>query len=161
MYSSFYRVFISHGDDDNDEIEDKDNDYVGDGGYEMIMVTYIHSTFFLIPCWQVISIYMGITVNLMDAWSPYKAAYTALTNTVDTNNVKELSVRYDQRLQKLRKVARHYLTEGSLTEEYVLDNIPKLMNCLRECNVTIRWLMLHTAEGGMHHCFFSIFIASV
>jgi len=29
----------------------------------------------------------------------------------------------------------------------VLDNISKLMGCLRSCNVTLRWVMLHTAAG--------------
>lgn len=38
---------------------------------------------------QVISIYMGITVNLIDAWTPYKAAITALNNTTDSVNVKD------------------------------------------------------------------------
>ena len=33
---------------------------------------------------------MGITVNLLDAWSPYKAALTALNNTLDPSNVREL-----------------------------------------------------------------------
>ena len=28
-------------------------------------------------------------------------------------------------------------------EQYVLDNITKLLSVLRECNTTIRWLMLH------------------
>ena len=32
---------------------------------------------------------MGITVNLLDAWGPYKAATTALNNTLDIPNVKE------------------------------------------------------------------------
>ena len=41
----------------------------------------------------------------------------------------------------------NYLKEGALTEEYVLDHIPKLMNCLRDCNVTLRWLMLHNCES--------------
>ena len=36
------------------------------------------------------------------------------------------------------------LKEGVLQEEYVLDNISKLMGLIREANVTIRWLMLHT-----------------
>ena len=40
-----------------------------------------------------------------------------------------------------------YLTEGTLVEDYVLDNIARLMTCLRECNVTLRWTMLHTALG--------------
>lgn len=38
---------------------------------------------------QVISIYMGITVNLMEAWEPYKAAKTALNYTLDSANIKE------------------------------------------------------------------------
>ena len=29
----------------------------------------------------------------------------------------------------------------------VLDNISRLMSCLRNCNATIRWLMLHTAPS--------------
>ncbi|KAG8543518.1 hypothetical protein GDO81_024471, partial [Engystomops pustulosus] len=37
----------------------------------------------------VISIYMGITVNLMEAWEPYKAAKTALNYTLDLPNIKE------------------------------------------------------------------------
>ena len=36
-----------------------------------------------------------------------------------------------------------YLQEGVLKEEFVLDSIPKLMNTMREANVTLRWLMLH------------------
>ena len=40
-----------------------------------------------------------------------------------------------------------YLTEGTLVEDYVLDNISKLMGCLRSCNVTLQWVMLHTAAG--------------
>lgn len=38
---------------------------------------------------QVISIYMGITVNLVDAWEPYKAAKTALNYTLEPANIKE------------------------------------------------------------------------
>ena len=34
--------------------------------------------------------YMGITVNLLDAWEPYKAARTALSNTLTTSNIQEL-----------------------------------------------------------------------
>ena len=32
--------------------------------------------------------YMGIVVNLIEAWEPYKAAKNALNNTVDAQNVK-------------------------------------------------------------------------
>lgn len=30
-----------------------------------------------------------------------------------------------------------------MTEEFVLNKLNSLMNCLRDSNVTVRWLMLH------------------
>lgn len=36
-----------------------------------------------------------------------------------------------------------YIIEGQLIEEYALDHTKELMNCLRDANVTLRWLMLH------------------
>ena len=35
------------------------------------------------------------------------------------------------------------MIEGVLTEEFVLEKKKDLMNVLRDCNITIRWLMLH------------------
>lgn len=93
----------------------------------------------------VISVYMGMTVNLQDAWSPYKAAMTALSNTLSTSNIREQSVKYAEKLQRLQPVLLKYLKEGVLKEEFVLDSIQKLMNVLREGNVTLRWLMLHSS----------------
>lgn len=37
---------------------------------------------------------MGITVNLTDAWEPYKAAKTALNYTLDLSNIKEQVSKY-------------------------------------------------------------------
>ncbi|KAM9308792.1 WASH complex subunit 5 [Gastrophryne carolinensis] len=96
----------------------------------------------------VISIYMGITVNLMEAWEPYKAAKTALNYTLDLPNIKEQACRYATIIERLHPQVQQFLKEGFLREEFVLDNIPKLLNCLRDCNVAIRWLMLHTADSA-------------
>ncbi|KAM3840991.1 WASH complex subunit 5 isoform 1-T1 [Vipera latastei] len=94
----------------------------------------------------VISIYMGISVNLGDAWEPYKAAKTALNYTLDLSNVKEQASRAAAVTERVHSQVQQFLKEGCLREEMVLDNIPKLLNCLRDCNVAIRWLMLHTAD---------------
>ncbi|KAG8133940.1 putative WASH complex subunit strumpellin-like protein [Naja naja] len=94
----------------------------------------------------VISIYMGISVNLGEAWEPYKAAKTALNYTLDLSNVKEQASRAAAVTERVHTQVLQFLKEGCLREEMVLDNIPKLLNCLRDCNVAIRWLMLHTAD---------------
>lgn len=47
----------------------------------------------------VISIYMGLVLNLWDWWEPYKAAKNALTNTFETSNVKQTALKYGQRLK--------------------------------------------------------------
>nr|XP_060628743.1 WASH complex subunit 5 [Anolis sagrei ordinatus] len=96
----------------------------------------------------VISIYMGISVNLAEAWEPYKAAKTALNYTLDLSNVKEQASRSAAVTARVHTQVQQFLKEGCLREELVLDNIPKLLNCLRDCNVAIRWLMLHTADLG-------------
>lgn len=95
---------------------------------------------------QVISVYMGMTVNLVDAWEPYKAARQALLNTLDTANVRDQAVRYQGRLNRLIPRLQQLLKEGALREEFVLDSVPKLLNTARECNVTLRWLLLHTVN---------------
>lgn len=94
----------------------------------------------------IISIYMGFTVNLAEAWEPYKAAKVALNYTLDIANIKEQASRYAAIMERMHPQVQQFLKEGFLREEFVLDNIPKLLNCLRDCNVAIRWLMLHTAE---------------
>ncbi|XP_069674332.1 WASH complex subunit 5 isoform X3 [Periplaneta americana] len=96
----------------------------------------------------VISIYMGITVNLIDSWEPYKAARTALSNTLDSANVKDIASRYATRMQKLIPQTQQLLKEGALVEENVLDHVSKVTNVVRECNVTLRWLMLHASAPG-------------
>lgn len=48
-------------------------------------------------------------------------------------------------MKKLNIALEKYLQEGVLREDFVLDNIQRLMNVMREGNVTLRWLMLHTA----------------
>ncbi|XP_012862013.1 WASH complex subunit 5 [Echinops telfairi] len=59
----------------------------------------------------VITIYMGITVNLADAWEPYKAAKTALNNTLDLSNVRE-QVACDPNNKRIRQIKDQILTDS-------------------------------------------------
>lgn len=51
-------------------------------------------------------------------------------------------------LQKLIPHTQQLLKEGALIEENVLDHVSKVTNVVRECNVTLRWLMLHASMPG-------------
>ncbi|CAG2161735.1 unnamed protein product [Oppiella nova] len=97
----------------------------------------------------VISVYMGIVVNLVEEWEPYKAAKQALANTIDAKNIKNHSYRHHSKIVKLLPQLQQLLKEGNLTEEIVLDNVSKLMNLIRDCNVTLRWLTLHTCQHNI------------
>ncbi|GAB0089631.1 WASH complex subunit homolog 5 [Sergentomyia squamirostris] len=94
----------------------------------------------------IVSIYMGITVNLIDSWEPYKAAKAALNNTVEAQILREIASKHDKMIQKLLKQTRELLSEGILTEKYLIANTVKVINAIRECNVTLRWLMMHTID---------------
>lgn len=87
-----------------------------------------------------------MSVNLVEAWEPYKAAKLALANSLEASNVKAISQRYGQDLSRLNTELQKYSMEGTLTEQYVLDNTAKLLNAIRRCNVCLRWMILHTAD---------------
>ena len=88
---------------------------------------------------------MGIVVNLVDSWEPYRAARSALLNTLDSGNIRDCAQRHAQHIAKLVPHTQQLLKEGVLNEEAVLGHVTKILNVARECNVTLRWLILHTA----------------
>lgn len=46
---------------------------------------------------------------------------------------------------KLAKQTDQLLSEGAMSEARVLDHNNRILNLLRECNVMLRWAMLHAA----------------
>ena len=92
----------------------------------------------------VTSVYMGLITNLVELWEPYKAAKLALSNTIQASNIKECSVKHSNQMEKLINQLSQLLKEGFLTEEFLLDNMQKLINLIRQSNVTLRWMLLHT-----------------
>jgi WASH complex subunit strumpellin len=72
----------------------------------------------------IISIYMGLTVDLVDAWEPYKAARTALANTIEVGNVQRHSERHVKKVAVLEKEILSLLKEGFLHRECVPHLLP-------------------------------------
>jgi len=95
----------------------------------------------------VITYYLGFTADLSQAWDPYKAARSAIQNTMQMANVTRTSQMHWDKLVVLEKELDAYLMDGVLTEDYIMDHLNKLLNSVRSCNVTIRWLLLHTSSA--------------
>jgi len=92
----------------------------------------------------VITYYIGFVVDLSIAWEGYRAAKAALSNTIQIPNVTRMKDLYWSKVDVVLKQLDQYLTAGVLVEEFVLDNLYKLLATFRESNVVVRWLMLHT-----------------
>ncbi|RHY11218.1 hypothetical protein DYB36_005983 [Aphanomyces astaci] len=92
----------------------------------------------------IITTYMGNVADLSLEWAPYPAARLALANTLEVSNLVEI-VKAKMHTSASSIVSlTHFLTEGVLTEQYVLENIDALLDCIRTANVTIRWTILHS-----------------
>ncbi|XP_066254336.1 WASH complex subunit 5 isoform X1 [Euwallacea similis] len=92
----------------------------------------------------IISVYMGFIVNLAETWENFKSAKQALSNTLQVSNIKHFASNYGQKVPNLLKISSNLLKEGNITKDSLLKDINNIVNTLRECNVTLRWLILHT-----------------
>jgi WASH complex subunit strumpellin len=91
----------------------------------------------------VLPIYQGHLVDLTEFWKTYNAAMKALNNNIVPDNIKKIAGYHFKKLDDCLHRLDKYIIEGQLQEEFVLDHVKELMNCLRDSNVTIRWIMLH------------------
>ncbi|XP_077300067.1 WASH complex subunit strump [Arctopsyche grandis] len=94
----------------------------------------------------IVSVYMGITLNLIEVWEPFKAAKLALGNNINSKNIKDISVKHVEQVKKLQQQTNKLLNGNFLKEDKITENINKILCLIRECNVTLRWLMIHTTN---------------
>ncbi|EYB91544.1 hypothetical protein Y032_0204g1866 [Ancylostoma ceylanicum] len=84
----------------------------------------------------VLQLGLGLNVNLLDSWQPYRAAITALTNQVDTNKAKDMAAYHYNALSKLT------VPQGKILPNDFDANI-RLVSLY---NSSLRWLILHTSK---------------
>lgn len=67
----------------------------------------------------------------------------ALGNVLDPEAIPDLFAQFNQKQHNCYNKCKEYLTEGVMSEEFVTENLGSLMSCVRDSNVSLRWLMLH------------------
>mmetsp|Transcript_12172 Transcript_12172/g.44420 ORF Transcript_12172/g.44420 Transcript_12172/m.44420 type:complete len:1190 (+) Transcript_12172:96-3665(+) len=97
---------------------------------------------FLSDQWMV-CYYTGFVHDLRICWDPYKAAKTALQPTLVLSHIKALAQTHQSSVKRLEHDLDDFLTPGVLSVETLLGMISKVATCLRDCNVSLRWLLLH------------------
>jgi len=91
----------------------------------------------------VVHVYAGMTADLSIEWKRFRAAKAALDNVLEVENVKKMHIQNAKLIGQCMAELRAYLTMGILTDSFVLDNRHDLLNCLRKCNIAVRWRILH------------------
>lgn len=94
-----------------------------------------------------ISLYMGQIANLIETWSAFRAARSALGNTVAPTNVRHVAAEQSRQLIKCVQQVGDILRDcDQLSARFVTANMAKMMALLRRCNVTLRWFVLHLQQ---------------
>mmetsp|Transcript_28154 Transcript_28154/g.84350 ORF Transcript_28154/g.84350 Transcript_28154/m.84350 type:complete len:1190 (-) Transcript_28154:385-3954(-) len=100
----------------------------------------------------VIPLYMGHVIDLSVEWASYRAAAAALANVLTPAAANELMRTNSMLIARCLAELDNLLTEGQLTEQYMLNHLHGVLDCARRCNVALRWRLLHrcnTAAGQL------------
>ncbi|EDV40043.1 uncharacterized protein Dana_GF24157 [Drosophila ananassae] len=93
-----------------------------------------------------LSVYMGVTVNLVDAWQDFPAARSALSNIISRETIKFLCQQQNEQLAKIHQRTQDICQEGVLCDDFVLEHANKIILLMRQSNVLLRWYSLHTSK---------------
>lgn len=104
------------------------------------------------PSNWIIPVYMGVTLNVIDYWENFKAAKMALSNTCNNKMIKDVFGKRGNSVQMLITKTHQLLKEGTLTDDFVLDNINKILNLLLNSNLVLRWLLQHNSDVIFYDC---------
>ena len=87
---------------------------------------------------------MGVLADLTVEWERHKAARDALAlDVTKPETVRALIERHRSALLEADKELNGFLTEGVLTEAFVVDNLAAILDTLRKANTSLRWALLH------------------
>ena len=90
----------------------------------------------------VVSLYMGFTIDINEYWKDFKVAHNALDLSKKNNTMKDSIIKKAKKINELDDKIKGYLSAGTITEEYVLNQIEILLNLMRDSNLVLRFFIL-------------------
>ncbi|TVU14738.1 hypothetical protein EJB05_38229, partial [Eragrostis curvula] len=89
----------------------------------------------------VVPIFLHFSVDLLVSWDAYKEAKMSLVSCLSPASIRDISLHHYSKVPHL--LADLGVHIRAINKKYVLDNSPSLLSIIRECNFTLRWLLLH------------------
>ncbi|XP_072981768.1 uncharacterized protein [Typha angustifolia] len=91
----------------------------------------------------VIPIFLHFSVDLFVSWDAYREAKASLYSCLSPTFIRDCCLHHCTKVKHLLSELGSTLSDGDLNKDYVLDNSQHLVSFIRNCNVTLRWLLLH------------------
>ncbi|KAJ4971389.1 hypothetical protein NE237_004488 [Protea cynaroides] len=95
----------------------------------------------------VVPFFMYFTVDLSTSWGAYKGAKTSLSSCLSSSFICDLCQLHYSKVKDLTFELCSLLSDGVLTRDYVLNNSQSLLALVRNCNISMRWLLLHRSSS--------------
>uniref|UniRef100_A0A0D9ZK78 WASH complex subunit strumpellin n=1 Tax=Oryza glumipatula TaxID=40148 RepID=A0A0D9ZK78_9ORYZ len=89
----------------------------------------------------VVPIFLHFSVDLLVSWDAFKEAKSSLVSCLSPTFVRDRSLYHYTKVSSLLADLDSHM--HAVNKEYVLDNSLHLLSIIRECNCTLRWLLLH------------------
>uniref|UniRef100_A0A0E0P8J4 WASH complex subunit strumpellin n=1 Tax=Oryza rufipogon TaxID=4529 RepID=A0A0E0P8J4_ORYRU len=89
----------------------------------------------------VVPIFLHFSVDLLVSWDAFKEAKSSLVSCLSPTFVRDRSLYHYTKVSSLLADLDSHM--HAVNKEYVLDNSLNLLSIIRECNCTLRWLLLH------------------
>uniref|UniRef100_A0A0E0KQ11 WASH complex subunit strumpellin n=1 Tax=Oryza punctata TaxID=4537 RepID=A0A0E0KQ11_ORYPU len=89
----------------------------------------------------VVPIFLHFSVDLLVSWDAFKEAKSSLVSCLSPTFIRDRSLYHYTKVSSLLADLDSHL--HAVNKEYVLDNSLNLLSVIRECNYTLRWLLLH------------------
>ncbi|XP_077250204.1 uncharacterized protein LOC143889756 isoform X2 [Tasmannia lanceolata] len=100
---------------------------------------------FFKDCW-VVPVFMYFVVDLSSSWDAYKAAKTSLSSCLSLASIRDLSQLHCTKVKDLLLELGSVMSDGIISRDFVLNNSQSLLSLVRNCNVSLRWLLLHRSS---------------
>ncbi|XP_042482283.1 WASH complex subunit 5-like isoform X2 [Macadamia integrifolia] len=95
----------------------------------------------------VVPFFMYFTVDLSTSWDAYKGAKTSISSRLSSSFIRDLCQLHYSKVKDLTFELCSLLSDGVLTRDYVLNNSQSLLSLVRNCNISLRWLLLHRSSS--------------